>query len=55
MTKKGKEKKIPSISDAEWMVMDVVWEQGEADSSTVIERLESLQDWNPKTVQTLLR
>ncbi len=46
---------IPKISDAEWIVMRVLWARGEATSSEVVAELEKDTDWKPKTVQTLIR
>ncbi|MCB1204197.1 MAG: BlaI/MecI/CopY family transcriptional regulator [Verrucomicrobiae bacterium] len=45
----------PSISDAEWKVMNVFWEKGPAGLREVVEALESESDWKPRTVQTLIR
>ncbi len=44
-----------AISDAEWVVMRVVWERGEATANEVAEALAGVREWKPKTVQTLLR
>ncbi len=46
---------VPKISDAEWSVMRVFWDQGEMSTGDVIETLESQTDWNPRTIQTLIR
>jgi BlaI family penicillinase repressor len=47
--------KPPSISDAEWEVMNVLWSaSGPLSASEVIERLPDRIDWNPRTVKTLL-
>jgi BlaI family penicillinase repressor len=43
-------KKPPQISDAEWEVMNVLWESAPLTGSDVAERLEA----HPKTVKTLL-
>lgn len=45
----------PSISDAEWKVMNVFWEKGTAGLRDVVEALEGESDWKPRTVQTLIR
>ena len=47
-------KKIPRISEAEWRVMRVLWDDAPATAREVIERLEPVTDWKPKTVKTLL-
>ena len=47
--------KVPQISDAEWTVMRVFWDRGESSTGDVLAILESETDWNPKTIQTLIR
>src|SRR5213083_2639350 len=44
----------PSISDAEWDVMKVVWDHGPLTSGEVVKRLEAEKDWKPRTIKTLL-
>ncbi|MCC7146956.1 MAG: BlaI/MecI/CopY family transcriptional regulator [Phycisphaeraceae bacterium] len=46
--------KLAKISDAEWRVMRVLWEKSPRAASEVVEALEAVTDWSPKTVQTLL-
>lgn len=55
MRKKNTE--FPRISDAEWRVMEVLWEDelGEATANQVVAALEGEAQWKPKTVHTLLR
>lgn len=45
----------PSISDAEWKVMNVFWEKGSSGLREVVEALEHESHWKPRTVQTLIR
>lgn len=46
---------IPSISDAEYQVMKVIWATGVPISTNeVVEKLEKTTAWKPKTIQTLL-
>lgn len=46
---------IPRISDAEWEVMQVLWESASPmTAQEVIDRLASAKAWNPRTVKTLL-
>jgi BlaI family penicillinase repressor len=45
---------LPQISDAEWVVMKVVWEKASATANHVVEALEKQIHWKPKTVHTLL-
>jgi len=46
---------LPSITDAEWNVMRIVWERGTATANEVVQALEGAMHWKPKTVHTLLR
>lgn len=43
-----------SISDAEWQVMNVVWEAQPLTAQEVIARLEDRAAWAPATVKTML-
>jgi BlaI family penicillinase repressor len=42
------------ISDAEWDVMEPIWEVGACAAAEVIRRLRSTHDWNHSTIRTLL-
>ena len=42
------------ISNAEFEVLDVLWEDYPANSSELAERLNKRKDWHDKTVRTLL-
>jgi BlaI family penicillinase repressor len=44
----------PRISDAEWDVMEVVWELGTVTPAEVIDRVAGPRGWNHRTVRTLL-
>lgn len=46
---------LPSISDAEWVVMKVLWEQHPATANRIVELLSPRAAWKPKTIHTLLR
>src|SRR5438093_13657383 len=46
--------KLPSISEAEWNVMTVIWARNPITASEVVEQLASRKNWNPRTVKTLL-
>lgn len=46
--------KLPSISDAEWVVMAEFWRAGEATAREVVTALEGRQHWKPRTVQSLI-
>lgn len=51
---KGGGMKVPGISDAEWMVMKVLWGKSPLTADDVVAALEDSTDWNPRTVKTLL-
>ena len=46
---------VPSISEAEWEVMNVLWAAGPAAlrANDIVERV-ARKDWSPRTVKTLL-
>lgn len=47
---------LPSISDAEWEVMQVLWDAAPRPlaAGEVVDALAGRKDWNPRTVKTLL-
>jgi BlaI family penicillinase repressor len=45
---------LPSISDAEWEVMNVLWAQSPMMANDVVDRLAGRKGWSPRTVKTLL-
>jgi BlaI family transcriptional regulator, penicillinase repressor len=45
---------VPRISDAEWQVMNVIWERREATAAEVVEALGKDMNWTDRTVKTLL-
>ncbi|WP_088189334.1 BlaI/MecI/CopY family transcriptional regulator [Desulfosporosinus sp. FKA] len=47
-------KNIPQITDAEWLVMKVLWEESPLGSCDIIKKLNGTTDWKPKTIKTLL-
>ena len=48
-------KSLPQISEAEYEVMKVVWENAPISTNEVTERLTSTTNWSPKTIQTMLK
>ncbi|MDX8367941.1 BlaI/MecI/CopY family transcriptional regulator [Cytobacillus sp. IB215665] len=42
------------ISESEWRVMEVLWENSPLTSAEIIHQLSSTTDWNPKTIHTLI-
>lgn len=47
-------KTLPTISDAELQVMKILWAEAPISTNDVVERLEGIAAWKPKTIQTLL-
>ena len=47
--------KVPQISDAEWEVMKVLWDKGQASAQEVVDALADSKSWSPQTVKTLLK
>jgi len=47
-------REVPAISEAEWQVMNVLWDRSPQTAAEVIDALAEPQGWNPKTVRTLL-
>ena len=48
-------KTLPQISEAEYEVMKVVWENAPVSTNEVTDRLTAVTDWSPKTIQTMLK
>lgn len=46
-------KKIPSIGEAEWQVMEVLWEKGQATFSEIRSALRE-HNWSQTTIHTML-
>jgi len=46
--------KPPHISEAEWEVMNVLWDADELGANEVADELCKRMEWHPKTVKTLL-
>ncbi len=47
-------KGLPKISEAEWVVMKVVWAGGPQTTSRIVTELKQTTDWKPQTIHTLL-
>ncbi len=45
---------IPKISDSEWHIMKVLWEQAPLTANQIVEKLADKFTWNPRTVKTLI-
>ncbi|SNT55356.1 BlaI family transcriptional regulator, penicillinase repressor [Bacillus sp. OK838] len=48
------EKNIPSISESEWEIMNVLWDKAPQTANDIIVSLQESSDWKPKTIRTLL-
>ncbi|MBL7152545.1 MAG: BlaI/MecI/CopY family transcriptional regulator [Phycisphaerae bacterium] len=47
-------KRMPRISESEWLVMRVLWSKGAVTANEVVEQLAGETQWKPKTVKTLI-
>lgn len=47
-------KNLPSISDAEFEVMDVIWKYAPISTNEITDHLSKTKDWSPKTIYTML-
>ncbi len=47
-------RRVPQISEAEWVVMKVLWAKSPLTTNQVVEALVDEADWKPKTIHTLL-
>jgi BlaI family penicillinase repressor len=47
-------KKLPKISESEWLVMRVLWSKSPLAAQEVFEQLETATKWKPKTIKTLI-
>lgn len=46
--------KLPTISEAEYEVMKIVWENAPISTNDVVAKLSETSTWTPKTIQSLL-
>jgi len=42
------------VSEAEWIVMKIIWKEFPLTAADIIKRLQGKSQWHPKTVKTLL-
>jgi BlaI family transcriptional regulator, penicillinase repressor len=47
--------RIPKISEAEWVVMEVVWRRNPITALEVVQQLASYKQWQDQTIRTMLR
>lgn len=45
----------PRISDAEWAVMEVLWQQHPVTALEVVQKLGQARQWQDQTIRTMLR
>ena len=45
---------IPQVSEAERIVMQVLWSEGPLTANEIIEKLDGKVKWNPRTIRTLI-
>ena len=45
---------IPKITEAEYEIMKVVWNNEPISTNDIVKKFESISEWSPKTVKTLL-
>ena len=46
--------KIPKISDAEWEIMNLVWEKYPLSTNEIVEKLSEQKSWHNSTIRTLI-
>lgn len=47
--------KLPKISEAEWVVMEVVWRRHPITALEVVQELTAHKSWQDQTIRTMLR
>jgi len=47
-------KEMTKISDAEWRVCQVLWQESPLTTNEIVSRLAGSTEWNPSTIKTLL-
>ena len=47
-------KKLPRISESEWLVMRLLWSKSPMAAQEIFEQLDGTTEWKPKTVKTLI-
>ena len=45
---------LPTISDAEWVVMQEFWQRGDSTAADIVTALGGRMHWKPRTVQSLI-
>ncbi len=47
-------KKLPKISESEWLVMQVLWKKSPLTANEIVKELAGNTKWKPKTIKTLI-
>ncbi|MHC4726105.1 MAG: BlaI/MecI/CopY family transcriptional regulator [Planctomycetota bacterium] len=47
-------KKLPKISESEWLVMRVLWKTSPLTANEIVKELTGNTKWKPKTIKTLI-
>lgn len=47
-------KKLPKISDSEWEVMKIIWQNNSITSTKIINELQEKTNWKASTIKTLI-
>ncbi|WDV44601.1 BlaI/MecI/CopY family transcriptional regulator [Clostridiaceae bacterium M8S5] len=47
-------RKLPQITDSEWLIMQVLWYNPPHTSSDIMKQLSAKTNWKPTTIKTLL-
>ena len=47
-------KNVPRISEAEWVVMQVLWRKSGLTANEIVQALAGKVHWNPRTIRTLI-
>ncbi len=48
-------KKLPKISESEWLIMNKLWEHSPATAAEIVEKVQKEKDLEVTTIKTLLR
>lgn len=46
---------VSKISDSEWNIMKIIWDNPGCTAMFIIEKLKDSSEWKPKTIKTLIR
>mgnify|MGYP000388117172 FL=1 len=46
--------KLPQISEAEYEIMKIIWDESPISTNSICEKVPSIHNWSNKTVHTLL-